>query len=118
MPSGPVQQNRVADTNTGALYQQSTNVETLSGDKTVARTDEQVQVLDAGGAARNVDLPNDEEGLRYVVVNSSDSANALTVRDADTNTVVTVNQNEAAEVINTGDGYVTLAGASATDQEV
>lgn len=118
MPNGPTQQTRVADQNIGAIYQQSTNVETLSGDKTLASTDEQVQVLDAGGSGRNVDLPSDEEGLRYVIVNSSDAAEDLTVRDADTNTVVTVSQNEAAEVINTGNGYVALAGNSATDQEV
>lgn len=118
MPNGPIQQNRVADTQTGAVYQQSTNTETLSGDKTLADTDEQVQVLDAGGSARNVDLPADAEGLRYVIVNSSGAADALTVRDADSNTVVTVNQNEAAEVINTGSGYVSLAGNAATDQEV
>lgn len=118
MPQGPIQQNRVDDTQTGAVYQQSVNVETLSGDKTLSSTDEQRQVLDPGGAARNVDLPSDQEGLEYVIVNTADAAEAITVRDADTNTVVTVNQNEAARVMNTGNGYVTIAGNAATDQEV
>ena len=118
MPKGPVQQNQPADTQTGAVYQQSVNVETLSGDKTVSRTDSQRQVLDPGGAGRNVDLPADEEGLEYVIVNTADGAEDLTVRDSDTNTVVTVSQNESARVMNTGDGYVTLLGAAATDQEV
>jgi hypothetical protein len=118
MPKGPVQQNQPADTQTGAVYQQSVNVETLSGDKTLSTIDEQRQVLDPGGAGRNVDLPADEEGLEYVIVNTADGAEDLTVRDSDTNTVVTVSQNESARVMNTGDGYVTLLGAAATDQEV
>jgi hypothetical protein len=118
MSEGPVQQNRPSDTQTGAVYQQSQNTETLSGDKTLSRTDEQIQVLDAGGSGRNVDLPSDEEGLYFEIYNKSSGAEDLTVRDSDTNTVVTVSQNESARVMNTGNGYVTLLGAAATDQEV
>lgn len=118
MPTGPEQQSRVADTQTGAVYQQSVNVETLSGDKTLLATDEQRQVLDPGGAARNVDLPADQEGLEYVIVNTADAAETITVRDADTNTVVSIAQNESARVMNTGNGYVTIAGNAAADQEV
>jgi hypothetical protein len=118
MPEGPVQQNQPADTQTGAVYKQSDNVETLSGDITLSKTDEQRQFLDAGGSPRNIDLPEDEQGAEFVIVNESDNANALTVRDADTNTVVTVNQNEAVRVVNPGDGYRTIAGNAATDQAV
>ena len=54
----------------------------------------------------------------YIVANNSDGANDLTVRDSDTNTVVTVSQNEAALVLNTGSGWVALLGAAATGQNV
>jgi len=119
MPRGPTQQRRASDLDTGAIYPQSSNTETLSGDKTVAATDEQVQVLDPNDSARNVDLPADEQGLLFHVVNTAGSANALTVRDADTNTVHSVGQDEAALFYNTGNGYVVLGGASASGgQEV
>ncbi|AFH22809.1 hypothetical protein OSG_eHP35_00125 [environmental Halophage eHP-35] len=118
MPEGPVQQNQPADTQTGAVYRQGQNTETLSGDKTLSSTDEQIQVLDAGGAGRNIDLPADEEGLYFEIYNKSDAAEDLTVRDADTNTVVVVSQNESAVVRNTGNGYVSRLSNVSTSQEV
>jgi len=118
MPEGPVEQRRPSDTQTGAVYRQSTNVETLSGDKELSNTDEQVQAFDAGGAARNVDLPTDAEGLYFEVYNTSDAAEDLTVRDSDDNTVVTVSQNEGAAVRNTGNGWVVLYGNAGSGQEV
>lgn len=118
MPTGPIEQRRADDLNIGAVYPQSVNVETLSGDKTLSSTDEQIQVLDPGGAGRNVDLPSDTVGQRFKIYNTADAAETLTVRDADSNTVVSVAQNESAEVINTGNGYVTDLHNAATDQEV
>jgi len=114
MPRGPIQQRRANDQDVGAVYRQSNNVETLSGDKTVSRTDEQVQILDPGGAGRNVDLPADEEGLMFEVVNTADAAEDLTVRDADANTVHAVSQGESARFYNYGSGYVVLGGAAAS----
>ena len=114
MPKGPVQQRNPNDTNTGAVYPQSSNVETLSGDKTVANNDEQVQVLDPNGSARNVDLPADEQGLVYEVVNTASAANDLTVRDTDGNTIHAVSQDESAKFYNHGGGYVVLGGAAAS----
>jgi len=111
---GPVQQSRPADQDIGAVYPQSNNVETLSGDKTVARDDEQVQILDPNGSARNVDLPADEEGFVFEVVNTASAANALTVRDSDGNTIHSVNQNESAKFYNHGGGYVVLGGSAAS----
>jgi len=114
MPEGPTQQRRAADQDIGAIYPQSSNVETLSGAKTVSRTDEQVQILDPGGAGRNIDLPEDEEGLVFEVVNTADAAEDLTVRDSDTNTVHAVSQNESAKFYNYGSGWVVLGGATAS----
>jgi len=112
------QQNQPAMEDIGMVYPQDNNVETLSGDKTVSYTDAAIQVLDPGGAGRNVDLPGDSIGQAYLVVNTADAAEDLTVRDADDNTVAVVSQNEAAYFVNTGSGYTALLGAAATDQEV
>lgn len=112
------QQNQPADEDLGMVHLQDKNVETLSGDKTVSFTDAAIQVLDPGGAGRNVDLPADSIGQRFYVVNTADAAEDLTVRDDGDNTIAVVSQNEAAEFINTGSGYVCLLGAAANDQEV
>lgn len=116
--TSPVQQSNPADLNIGNIYPQNSNVETLSGDKTLSNTADMVQVLDPGGAGRNVDLPSDEAGLTYLVVNTADAAETLTVRDDGDTTVASVAQNEAALFVNTGGGYVALAGNAASDQEV
>lgn len=118
MANAPVQQSRPEDLNRGNLYLQNVNSETLSGDKTLSNDAEFAQVIDCGGSGRNLDLPSDTTGLMYLIANKSDAAEDLTVRDSDDNTVVTVNQNDAALVYNTGSGYVSLLGNAATDQEV
>lgn len=112
------QQNQPAYQNIGMVYPQDNNVETLSGDKTVAYSDAAIQVLDPGGAGRNVDLPADSIGQAYLVVNTADAAEDLTVRDDGDNTIATVSENEACYFVNTGSGYTALLGAAATDQEV
>ncbi len=73
------------------------NIETLAADKTMAASDDFLQVLDPGGAGRNVDLPAEAEGLAYAIVNTADAAETLTVReDAGATTIATVAQNERA----------------------
>lgn len=83
--------------------------ETLTGTRTVALTDAQFLALDPGGSARDVTLPDVEQiaynGLFYVIANTADAAEALTIKDADGNTVASAGQNEAAVV------YVSAAGA-------
>lgn len=103
---------------TGFVYPQDNNVETLSGDKTLSYGDASIQVLDPGGAARNVDLPSDSVGQAYLIVNTADAAETITVRDDGDTAVASVAQNEACYFVNTGSGYVALLGAAATDQEV
>jgi hypothetical protein len=118
MANAPVQQSQPEDLNRGNLYLQNVNSETLSGDKTLSNDAAFAQVIDCDGSGRNLDLPSDETGLMYLIVNKSDNAKAITVRDDSDTTVVTVNQNDAALVYNTGSGYVSLLGNAATDQEV
>lgn len=109
-----IEQSNPDVNNIGMVYPQDKNVETLSGDKTVSYTDAAIQVLDPGGAGRNVDLPADSVGQAFLVVNTADAAEDLTVRDADDNTIHAVSQDEAAYFVNTGSGYAVVAGAAAS----
>jgi len=90
----------------GVLNARSTNRETLSGDKTLATGDAQIQNIDPGGAARNLDLPAEEAGLQFLIANRADAAEAITVRDDSDSTLVTVNQDETAVCISDGTGWI------------
>ena len=76
---------------------------TLSGATSVSTLiPAQVYALDPGGAHRNVTLPEAQDGLYFRFVNKADAAENLVILDADTNTVATIGQNEAADVYCTG----------------
>ena len=65
--------------------------QTLAADLTLAAAHPWIQVLDPGGAARNVDLPPEEEGLMFWIINIADAAETITVReDAGVTTICTV----------------------------
>lgn len=98
--------NAVASTTQfqGLLNVRSLNVETLSGDKTLATGDPQLQVIDPGGAARNVDLPAEEAGLQFLIGNAADAAEDITVRDDADSTVLTLNQDDVGLFIAYDDG--------------
>lgn len=73
------------------------NIETLAATKTMTAGDDFLQVLDPGGAGREVDLPPEAEGLSYYIVNAADAAEVLTVKDdAGAVTIGTLAQNERA----------------------
>lgn len=82
------------------MFKMGLNVETLGADKDVGVQDPPVQVLDPAGT-RNVDLPDvtgsdyEDEGIMFVVINTADAAETITVRDAANGdaTVGTVGQN-------------------------
>ena len=92
------------------------NRETLTGNKTLTEDDEQVQSLDPGGAARTVTLPAEAGSLMFVIVNRADAAEAITVEDDASNTIVSVAQNAAALVFSDGTGWGAILGAAVTDQ--
>ena len=76
------------------------NTETLTGDKTLTVNDVAMQILDPGGSNRNVVLPAEEHsvGLSFVIRNSADAAEILTVQNDASGTVCTPTQNETALV--------------------
>lgn len=91
----------------GMFNVRDVNRETLSGDKTLATSDAQVQNLDPGGAGRNVDLPAEATGVGpYIIANRADAAEALTIRDDADSTLVTANQDETAVCICDGTGWI------------
>ncbi len=79
--------------------------ETLSGAVTLSEAYPSITKFDPGGAHRDVTLDAEtaaKHGLLRLVVNSADAAENLVCKDADANTIVTINQNEAALLYNDG----------------
>ena len=127
--------------NTMGNKQESSNAEPLSGAKTLAVTDAKFQFLDPGGSGRNVDLPDmrtlttdinsegtgdagtdryaDTQGGFFVISNTADAAEVITVRgwngSTTTGTIMTPTQNETAVCYWTGatNGWIGIAGSDA-----
>lgn len=72
------------------------SVRTLTGTDTLTNQARNIQRLDPGGAARNVLLPPEEDGLFYFFVNAADAAETISVKDdSNTTTVMSLAQNTA-----------------------
>ena len=75
------------------------NSETLADNKTLTVNDAFIQRLDPGGSGRNILLPAEAQGLHVVINNTADESEALTVKeDGDRTTIVSIAQNEEAEL--------------------
>ena len=89
------------------------NTQTLGASKTMLAGDPVVQFLDPGGAGRDVLLPPEAEGLVFIIINTADAAEVLTIEnDAGTGIGVTPTQNEVAVVFCDGTawfGFVAIA---------
>ena len=72
------------------------SVQTLGGTYVIPADGPPIHFLDPGGAARNVDLPAEEDALVIAVFNEADAAEAITLRNDAAGTVVTIAQSEAA----------------------
>jgi hypothetical protein len=79
----------------------TTNTQTLAATKTLICDDPYYQVLDPGGAGRDVVLPVEaaSKGLSFHIKNSADAAEVLTIKASDgSTTVCTPTQSESALV--------------------
>lgn len=82
--------------------------DTLTGDVVLTAKASQLLRLDPGGASRNVDLPGATEGLTnsdgasYLILNTANAAEDLTVRDPAGATVAVISQNERALFVGLG----------------
>lgn len=91
------------------------NTETLAGTKTLVVSDAFNQVLDPGGAGRNVVLPNEaaSAGKEFRIHNSAGAAEILTIKDSGgSTTVCTPTQNETAIVWCDGTTWRGVVGAN------
>ncbi len=93
---------------------QGSNVETLAGNKTLTADDKRIQVLDPGGAGRNVTLPPEaaSAGLDFYVHNSADAAEVLTIKEDGGTTICTPTQSETAYVYCDGTTWRGVVGAN------
>lgn len=87
------------------------NIQVLSAGLVLSINSPPLQFLDANGAARNVDMPNNTtKGAWYLITNTAAAAFALTVRDSTgVNTIVTVAQGKSALVFCNGSGIAASA---------
>jgi len=75
------------------------NTETLGANKTLGVGDAFIQRIDPGGSARDILLPAEAQGLHVLINNTANASEALTVKeDGDSTTIVSIAQNEEAEL--------------------
>jgi predicted RecA/RadA family phage recombinase len=93
---------------------QSSNVQALSGNKTLSADDPRIQVLDPGGAGRDVTLPPEgaSQGLDFIIHNAADAAEVLTIKEDGGSTICTPTQNETAYVYCDGTTWRGMVGAN------
>jgi hypothetical protein len=85
---------------------------TLTGDRVLVEADYPFLALDPGGAGRNIDLPAVARGLFYIIKNTADAAEVLTIRlTGGGATVCTPTQNETAILWNDGTNWYGLVAA-------
>ena len=88
------------------------NVETLAGNHEITPQAAQFQLLDCGGSGRSVILPAEEasQGLFFVIKNTSDGAEDLTVKDDNADPVDTLGKNEFGVFVCDGTSWVSGVG--------
>jgi hypothetical protein len=92
----------------------TTATATLAGAKTLVCDDAYLQVLDPGGAGRDVVLPKEaaSKGLSFVIRNAADAAEVLTIKASDgSTTICTPTQDESALVFCDGTTWRGVVGA-------
>lgn len=94
-------------------------IATLAGTYTLTTLSTPMQVLDPGGGAKDVFLPDaaEMEGSVFLVINSADGAENLVVKSGDatsSTTISTVAQAESALVVSDGVSWHGLIGGQTT----
>jgi len=93
---GPVFENKVK----GGVH-----IQTLAAALTLDVDTPFMVFLDPGGATRVVTLPTAEKGLMWLVTNTADAVEDLTINNPAAATVGTISQNEAAMVYSDGTNW-------------
>ncbi len=98
----------------GAPTYRDSNVETLSGGKTLTVGDAWSQTLDPGGSGRTVVLPAEAKGLEVYISNSADASEDITVNNDGGSGIVTISQNEDAYLSCDGTNWNSVLSKGAT----
>jgi len=88
------------------------NTETLAGGKTLTETDKTVHFLDPGGSGRAITLPAEANsvGRVFIIFNTADADEALTISEDGTTTRATITQNESCILVCDGTSWRGLVG--------
>ena len=78
------------------------HIQTLGAAATLDRDMPFMAFFDPGGATRILTLPTVEKGLAWLIANTADAAEDLTIKNAATATLGTISQNETAWVFSNG----------------
>lgn len=88
-------------------------VQTLTGTTAMDADMPPLIFYDPGGAAREVDLPPEAKGLFFIIVNTADAAEAITVKDdSGVTTVASVAQAEIGVVFCNGTTWNAFVGVA------
>ena len=91
------------------------DTEILADDKVLVDSDAAIQFLDPGGAAREVELPAEgNDNHPFLIVNTADAAEALTVKDDSGGTIGTVARDEAKLFVSNGSVWRQLTAGSSS----
>lgn len=84
------------------------DVETLGAARTILETDPHFLKFDCGGAGRDCTLRAEEksQGMWHVIMNASDAAETLTVKDDAGSTIIAILQDRAAIVVCDGTTWI------------
>jgi hypothetical protein len=90
--------NSAVDNARGPLNVGPALAATLTGTKVLSVNEPRLQVLDPGGSARQVDLPAEavSGGDSWIIKNSADAAEVITIKNDGGDTLATPTQSEAA----------------------
>lgn len=86
----------------------------MSGNETLTTQSPQIQSLDAGGSARNLDLPAEDEGLWFLLARRDTGTDDITVRNDAGGTLGVLEPDTAALCVSDGTGWIMLGSVGMT----